>query len=309
METPSVGAIDGPVAVLGLGSMGFGMAASLRRKGFDVAGFDLRPEVAARFAAEHGGRAAADAREAARNAAAVVVVVVNADQTEAVLFGPEGVTPLLRKGAVILSCATMAPERARALEARAAALGLDYVDSPISGGAQRAAEGALTVLASGRPDAMAKAEPLLDAMAAKVYRLGDEAGIGAAFKMVNQLLAGVHIAAASEALVFAGRLGLDLRKVYEVITASAGNSWMFENRMPHVLDGDYAPRSAVEIFTKDLGIISDMSRSSKFPTPVAAAALQMFLMTAAAGMGKDDDSSVARLYAQVTGVDLPKPKT
>jgi 3-hydroxyisobutyrate dehydrogenase len=309
METPAHPASYGTVAVLGLGSMGFGMAASLRRAGFAVAGFDLRPEVAARFATDHGGRAAATAAEAAQGAAAAVVVVVNADQTEAVLFGAGGVAAALAPGAVILSCATMAPERARALAARAAEAGLHYIDSPISGGAQRAAEGALTVLASAPPAAMTRAEPLLAAMAAKVYRLGDEAGIGAAFKMVNQLLAGVHIAAASEAMVFAGRLGLDLAKVYEVITASAGNSWMFENRMPHVLDGDYAPRSAVEIFTKDLGIISDMSRASKFPTPVAGAALQMFLMTAAAGMGKDDDASVARLYAQVTGVALPPAKS
>ena len=97
--------------------------------------------------------------------------------------------------------------------------------------------------------------------------------------MINQLLAGVHIAAASEAMTFAARQGLDIRKVYEVITASAGNSWMFENRMPHVLDGDYTPRSAVEIFVKDLGIIQDMARTAKFPVPVSAAALQMFLMT------------------------------
>lgn len=296
------------IAVLGLGSMGYGMAVSLRRKGFAVAGFDVRPEVVERFAREYGGRAAASVGDAAKDADIVVVVVVNADQTEAVLFGPDGVAKTMRKGAVILSCATMAPERARAFATSAASHGLDYVDSPISGGAQRAAEGALTVLASGSPAAMAKAEPALQAMAANIYRLGDEPGIGASFKMVNQLLAGVHIAAASEAIVFANRLGLDMRKVYEVITASAGNSWMFENRVPHVLDGDYTPRSAVEIFTKDLGIINDMSRSAKFPTPVASAALQMFLMTAAAGMGKDDDASVARLYAQVTGIDLPVAK-
>jgi 3-hydroxyisobutyrate dehydrogenase len=270
-----------------------------------VAGFDVRPEVAERFARDTGGRAAPSARAAASGASIVVVVVVNADQTEAVLFGTDGIADALASGAVILSCATMAPDRARALAAVAEARGLHYVDSPISGGAQRAAEGALTVLASGSPAAMAKAEPALGAMAANIYRLGDEAGIGASFKMINQLLAGVHIAAASEAIVFANRLGLDMRKVYEVITASAGNSWMFENRVPHVLDGDYAPRSAVDIFTKDLGIISDMSRSAKFPTPVASAALQMFLMTAAAGMGKDDDASVARLYASVTGIALP----
>ena len=179
--------------------------------------------------------------------------------------------------------------------------GRHYLDAPISGGAQRAAQGELTILASGSPAAFARARPALDAMAAKLYELGDAAGQGAAFKMINQLLAGVHIAAASEAITFAAKQGLDIRKVYEVITASAGNSWMFENRMPHVLDGDYAPRSAVEIFVKDLGIIQDMARTAKFPVPVAAAALQMFLMTAASGMGRDDDASVARMYARVTG--------
>lgn len=299
----------GRVAVIGLGAMGYGMATSLHRKGFAVAGFDVRPDVTRRFAEETGTLGAPTAGAAAAGADQVVTVVVNADQTHDLLFGDGGVTAAMRPGAVILSCATMAPDRARALAAAATAQGLDYLDCPISGGAQRAAEGALTVLASGSPQAMAKAEPVLAAIAATVYRLGDEAGIGAAFKMVNQLLAGVHIAAASEAMVFARRLGLDLRKVYEVITASAGNSWMFENRMPHVLDGDYAPRSAVDIFTKDLGIVSDMARAAKFPTPVAGAALQMFLMTAAAGMGRDDDASVARLYASVCGLDLPAMKT
>ena len=188
---------------------------------------------------------------------------------------------------------------------RRGASGLHYLDAPISGGAQRAAEGALTILASGSRAAFARARPALDAMAAKLYELGDAPGQGAAFKMINQLLAGVHIAAACEAIAFAARQGLDLGKVYEVITASAGNSWMFENRVPHVLDGDYAPRSAVEIFVKDLGIIQDMARAASFPVPVASAALQMFLMTAAAGMGRDDDASVARLFAKVAGIDLP----
>ncbi len=173
----------------------------------------------------------------------------------------------------------------------------------------KAASGELTVLASGEPVAFAKARPALDAMAGKVYELGDAAGIGAAFKMVNQLLAGVHIAAACEAMTFAGRLGLDLAKVYEVITASAGNSWMFENRVPHILEGDYAPRSAISIFTKDLGIVQDMGRANKFPLPIAANALQLFLMTAAAGMDRDDDASVARMIAEVTGVALPEVKT
>lgn len=292
------------VAVIGLGSMGFGMATSLRRAGFDVAGFDVDRGAAERFVSG-GGRGAATPAEAADGVDAVVSVVVNAAQTEAVLFGPDGAAAAMPEGAVFISSATMDPDVARRLAGRLEETGRLYLDAPISGGAQRAAEGALTILASGSPQAFARARPMLDAMAAKLYELGDAAGQGAAFKMINQLLAGVHIAAACEAISFAARQGLDLRKVYEVITASAGNSWMFENRVPHVLDGDYTPRSAVDIFVKDLGIIQDMARAAKFPVPVSAAALQMFLMTSAAGMGRDDDASVARLYAQVTGTELP----
>jgi putative dehydrogenase len=211
----------------------------------------------------------------------------------------------LAKEAVFVSSATMEPDTARRLAKQLEATGRHYLDAPISGGAQRAAEGELTILASGSAAAFAKARPALDAMAAKLYELGDTAGHGAAFKMINQLLAGVHIAAASEAITFAARQGLDLQKVYEVITASAGNSWMFENRMPHVIAGDYKPRSAVEIFVKDLGIVQDMARAARFPAPLASAALQMFLMAAASGMGRDDDASVARLYGRISGTQLP----
>lgn len=292
------------VGVVGLGSMGLGMALSLKRAGFDVAGCDVTPEAVARLTAE-GGRAAASPAEAASGAHAVVSVVVNAAQTETILFGPQGVAETLPEGAVFISSATMDPDVARRLAKQLEASGRHYLDAPISGGAQRAAQGELTILASGSPAAFARAKPALDAMSAKLYELGNDAGQGAAFKMINQLLAGVHIAAASEAMAFAAKQGLDIRKVYEVITASAGNSWMFENRMSHVLDGDYAPRSAVDIFVKDLGIIQDMARTAKFPVPVSAAALQMFLMTSAAGMGRDDDASVARMYARVTGTKLP----
>jgi len=287
--------------------MGFGMATSLRRAGFIVTGCDVSAETVARFAAE-GGHGAATPAEAAKDVSIVVSVVVNAAQTEDVLFGETGVATCLANDAVFVSCATMDPDVARRLAAKLEATGRHYLDAPISGGAQRAAHGELTILASGSAAAFERARPALDAMAAKLYELGDAAGQGAAFKMINQLLAGVHIAAASEAIAFAARQGLDIRKVYEVITASAGNSWMFENRVPHVLDGDYTPRSAVDIFVKDLGIVQDMARAAKFPVPLSAAALQMFLMTSAAGMGRDDDASVAKMYAQVTGTKLPGDK-
>jgi L-threonate 2-dehydrogenase len=295
------------ICVIGLGSMGMGMAQAMLRKGLDVSGSDLNPEAMKRFESMGGGGAAPAAR-AARDATILVSVVVNAAQTEAVLFGEEGAASAMARGGVIISSATMSPDDARRLAGRAEALGLHYLDAPISGGAARAAAGELTVMASGTPQAFATARPALEAIAATVYELGDSAGTGAAFKMVNQLLAGVHIAAACEAMTFAAKLGLDLATVYKVITASAGNSWMFENRVPHILDGDYSPRSAVEIFTKDLGIVSDMGRKEKFPLSIAATALQMFLMTAASGMAKDDDASVARMIARMTGIDLPPAK-
>jgi putative dehydrogenase len=292
------------IAVIGLGSMGFGMAISLKRAGFEVTGCDVSADLVARFVAD-GGKGAHTPAEAAHQAEIVICVVLNAAQTETVLFGEEGVVETLAKDAVFVSSATMDPDVARRLAKQLETTGRHYLDAPISGGAQRAAQGELTILASGSATAFAKARPALDAMAAKLYELGDAPGQGAAFKMINQLLAGVHIAAASEAITFAAKQGLDLQKVYEVITASAGNSWMFENRMPHVIAGDYKPRSAVEIFVKDLGIVQDMARNARFPAPLASAALQMFLMASASGMGRDDDASVARLYARIGGTQLP----
>ena len=290
--------------VIGLGSMGLGMAQSMVKRGIKVAGFDINAAAVAKLT-EAGGSGATSVAEVARNTDALLVVVVNAAQTDTVLFGEKGAAAAMKKGSVIISSATMAPDDARKLAAKAEVLGILYLDAPISGGAAKAAIGQLTVMASGSPETFKRARPVLDAIAATVYELGDTAGIGASFKMVNQLLAGVHIAAACEAVTFAKKLGLDLPTVYKVITASAGNSWMFENRVPHILDGDYAPRSAVEIFTKDLGIVSDMGRREKFPLQIAATALQMFQMTAAAGMERDDDASVARMIAEITGLELP----
>jgi putative dehydrogenase len=307
MSSPN-GTENHKAAVIGLGAMGLGMAASLIRAGFDVAGYDIAPAALDRLVAL-GGRRAESPAQAVVGASIVVSVVVNTVQTETALFGPEGCAAAMPAGAVFVSCATMSPEAARALAARVRSSGLLYLDAPISGGAKRAGEGALTILTSGDPAAYEKARPALAAMAQTVHELGTEPGIAAAFKMINQLLAGVHIAAACEAITFAARQGLDIDKVYEVITQAAGNSWMFENRIPHVLEGDYTPLSAVNIFTKDLGIVMDMSRAANFPVPMAATALQLFTMTSASGMGGDDDASVARFYARTAGVTLPEKKS
>ena len=146
-------------------------------------------------------------------------------------------------------------------------------------------------------------EPLLNAMAGKVYRLGDMAGAGSKVKIINQLLAGVHIAAAAEAMALGLREGVDPAALYEVITHSAGNSWMFENRMAHVLAADYTPLSAVDIFVKDLGLVLDMARASKFPLPLSSTAHQMFMQASSAGYAREDDSAVIKIFP---GIELPK---
>jgi 3-hydroxyisobutyrate dehydrogenase len=283
--------------------MGLGVARALLRAGLEVHGFDVRPEPLAALGAAGGTPGATPAAVAGR-VDAVVVLVVNAAQTEAVLFGPDGAVPGLRRGAVVVTSATVSPEYAAGLGERLAAAGLRHLDAPVSGGAAKAAAGQLTVMASGAPEAFEAARPVLDAMAAKVHRLGDRPGQGSKVKMVNQLLAGVHIAAAAEAMALCIRAGADPAVAYDVICGSAGSSWMFQNRVPHILAGDYTPLSAVAIFVKDLGIVLDSGRSLGLPLPLTATAHQMFLHAAAAGHAGEDDSAVVKIFP---GVDLPGP--
>lgn len=291
-------------AVVGLGAMGMGIAQSSLRAGIDTTGCDVSEAQRDCFAAA-GGQVAASPAEAAVGKDCLAVVVVNQDQTEAVLFGDNGAVGALPPGGVVLGCATVPPAYARDIAARLSQAGLLYVDAPISGGAAKAATGDLSVMGSGTPEAFDKAQPFLDAVAERVFRLGDEAGPGSTMKMVNQLLAGVHIATAMEAVALGIKSGLDADKIFEVITASAGNSWMFENRVPHVLDNDYAPKSAVDIFVKDLGIVLETGKRDGFPLPVSAAAHQQFLAAKAMGLGREDDAAVIKVFAALAGIELP----
>lgn len=288
--------------LIGLGAMGNGMAQSLRRAGYVVHVYDVRPEAAQAFAKE-GGVAQASPAELAAACDVVVSVVVNAAQTESVLFGPAGCAAAMKPGSVFVMCSTVEPSWSVALEKRLNDLGLLYIDAPISGGAAKAASGQMTMMTAGVDAAYAIAEPLLNAMAGKVYKLGNQAGAGSKVKIINQLLAGVHIAAAAEAMALGLREGVDPDALYEVITHSAGNSWMFENRMAHVLAADYTPLSAVDIFVKDLGLVLDMARSSKFPLPLSATAHQMFMQASTAGFGREDDSAVIKIFP---GIELPQ---
>ena len=292
------------LGVVGLGSMGFGAAVTALRKGVRTVGFDTRAEARERFVAEGGGATESLAALGAQ-CDVVVVLVVNAAQTEAVLFGADGLAGTLKRGAVVIASATVDPTLPPAWQERLAQHGVWLIDAPVSGGAVKAAAGQMTVMASGAPEGFAAAGPLLDAIAGNVYRLGDRAGIGSTVKMVNQHLAGVHIAAACEAMALGMRAGADPRALYEVICNSAGMSWMFQNRVPHILEGDYTPLSAVNIFIKDLGIVLDAARKLSFPLPLAAAAHQLYIATAAAGHGAEDDSAVIKFYAELAGIELP----
>ncbi|WP_353506152.1 L-threonate dehydrogenase [Variovorax jilinensis] len=287
--------------LIGLGAMGAGIAATLRSRGHAMHVCDARPGAAARFA-EGGGVALDTPAQVAAACDVVVSVVVNAEQTEAVLFGPDGAAAAMKPGSVFVMCSTVDPNVSIAFEERLLAAGIHYVDAPISGGAAKAASGQMTVMSSARPEAYARADAVLDAMAGKVYRLGDRAGAGSKVKIINQLLAGVHIAAAAEAMALGLREGVAPEALYEVITHSAGNSWMFENRMAHVLAGDYTPLSAVDIFVKDLGLVLDTARATKFPLPLASTAHQMFMQASSAGFAKEDDSAVIKIFP---GIRLP----
>jgi 3-hydroxyisobutyrate dehydrogenase len=291
------------VGVLGLGSMGLGMARQAATAGLEVAGYDPRAEAGSALV-ESGGRAATSPADAARDAELLLVIPVDAGQAEAALFGPEGAVAALPAGAVVMLSSTVPVAYTEGLATRLAAGGRALLDAPVSGGQARAADGSLTIMASGAPEAFARAEPLLAAVAAKVYRLGDRPGIGSLVKTVNQLLAGVHIAVAAEAMAFGTRAGADPATLYEVISNSAGNSWMFTNRVPHMLEGDYQPRSAVDIFVKDLGLVLETGRALKFPLPLAAAAHQLFLMAAAAGLGREDDAAVVKVFERLAGIEV-----
>ncbi|MFF7345278.1 L-threonate dehydrogenase [Streptomyces antimycoticus] len=291
------------VGVVGLGAMGLGMARSLRKAGYEVGVHDLRPEVAEGFARD-GGTAFASPGDLAAAVDVVVGVVVNAAQVESVLFGADGAAARLRPGAVFVMCSTVDPGWSAELGGRLAERSVLYLDAPISGGAARAAAGELTMMTSGSAAAYAVADPVLEAMSATVYRLGEQAGLGSKVKIVNQLLAGVHIAAAAEAMALGLKAGVPAEALYEVITHSAGDSWMFENRMAHVLAGDYTALSTVDIFVKDLGLVLDSARTERFPLPLAATVHQMFLQASASGLGAEDDSAVIKIFP---GVDLPQP--
>lgn len=297
--------------VIGLGAMGGGMAASLLKASIAVRGFDVNPDAVARLV-DAGGEAAVTPADAATDVDALLLMVLNSEQADQALFGDNGAAPALAPGALVMLCSTVSPSYVRALAQRLAAQNLLLLDAPVSGGTARAAQGSLSIMASGSPEAFARAAPFLDALAENVHRMGNEPGQGATMKLVNQVLAGVHIAAAAEAVAFGAKAGIDPNRIYEVINSSAGASWMFQNRVPHILADDFTPHSAVEIWLKDLDLVIDSGKEMHLPMPLAAIAHQLFIMAAASGYGRLDDSAVIKVFEKLADfhvLDAAKPAT
>ncbi len=294
------------VCVIGLGSMGMGAARACLQAGLNTWGVDINPDNCRALLAAGAKGAGPSAVPFAAELDAVVLLVVNAAQVRGILFGESGLAAHLKPGTVVMVSSTIASRRCSG-HCRGAG-GVPAIDARRAGIGRRrekAAAGDMTVMASGSDAAFARLAPVLDAVAGKVYRIGSDIGLGSTVKIIHQLLAGVHIAVAAEAMALAARAGIPLETMYDVVTHAAGNSWMFENRMQHVLDGDYSPKSAVDIFVKDLGLVNDTARALTFPLPLATTALNMFTSASNAGFGREDDSAVIKIF---NGITLPGHK-
>ena len=292
------------VAVLGLGAMGLPMAMNLAER-FPVRGFDVVAE--RRALAERAGVVpTGTAAEAVAGADVVLIAVRDRAQLEQLLFGETGIAPHMARGAVVLLTSTVGDAGVRAVAPRLAEAGLRFVDAPVSGGPARAGAGDLLVVVGADDDAWAAAEAVLEVMASTLVRVGDAPGDGQAMKTVNQLLCGVHIAAAGEALALARALGLDAEVALKALMSGAASSFMLGDRGPRMLQAydedaggphDVEVRATLNTFVKDMGIVSSAAKGAGLSTPVAAAAEQLYLQGAARGLGDRDDSSVITVVA------------
>jgi 3-hydroxyisobutyrate dehydrogenase/putative dehydrogenase len=289
---------------LGLGAMGLPMVRRLIEASHEVAAYDPVPAALDAFA-ELGGEPAPWAAGASAGADALFVTVATPDQAAAALFGPSGAAETLPAGSLAIVMSTIGPAAVQNLDARLAQQGVNLLDAPMSGGVARAGRGDLVIMVGGPQERFEAARPYLELLGTTVSYVGERIGDGQALKLVNQLLAGVHIAAAAEALGLATALGLDARAAWETIRHGAAGSFMLDDRGARMLDAEFEPvRSALDIFVKDMGLVVGAAKGHKLPTPLAAAAEQLYLAGSAEGLGRRDDASLVTLYERWAGRKL-----
>ena len=288
------------VGVIGTGAMGMGVVASLKRGGFPTHARDIRPEVQ-REAEARGATGHPSAAALARACDIAIVLVVDSVQVDDVLFGTGGAAGAFKPGAVVMLSSTVAPDYTSALSIRLAASGATLVDAPVSGGPRRAADGSMTMMVAGDAGAVARCEPVFSAIAGRIFRVGTAPGDAAKFKIVNNLLAAVNLAAGAEAMALAARAGLDPQQVVDVVNASSGASWMFADRMPRALAGDFSPRAAAKILAKDVGIAAEFAARLGADATFANAARAAFDGMVDAGHGELDDAAICRFLSERAG--------
>ena len=284
------------VGWLGLGAMGAPMARCVARAGHPVTAYDVAAGRAGTLAGD-GVQAADSIAGAVRDAGIAVVMVATPDQVDEVLFGPGGAAGTLAPGAVVMIMATVGPEVVAEVAARLGRGGVTVVDAPVSGGVRRAADGDLLIMVSGADDAVGRARPVIGALARSAPVVGPAPGDGQRMKLVNQLLCGVHIAAAAEALAFAESLGLDPGECWRVLRDGAAASFMFEDRGARMISGEFRdPRSALDIFVKDMGLVSAAAEHAAAAAPLAAAARRLFEEGHERGLGRLDDAALIEVF-------------
>lgn len=293
------------VGVVGVGLMGMAVARRLLAHGYAVHTRDIRAEADAE-AREAGARVCASPAELAADCRVVITLVVDEVQTEEVVFGPRGVVDTLAPDGVLMVSSTVSPTFVESLAGRLAERGLAMLDAPMSGGPARAGAGTISMMIAGADAAAKRANEVLETMSNARFRMSERAGDGARMKLVNNMLAGVNLAGSCEALALGIRLGLEPQRVCDVVNASSGGSWIFGDRMPRVLSGDYRPKAATTLLTKDMSLALGAAREAGFPAPVAAATLQVYLATVALGHGAEDDAALVKYYQALTGIELPR---
>jgi 3-hydroxyisobutyrate dehydrogenase len=295
------------VGWVGLGAMGSPMARCVARAGYRPVAYDIDPGRAASLAAD-GVEPGASIPEVAAGAEVLVLMVATPDQAEEVLFGDDPAVPSLAPGTVVMVMATVGPAAVQHWADRLAERRVDVVDAPVSGGVARAAAGDLLVMVSGPQAAVQRVRPLLDAMASSAPVVGSAPGEGQKVKLVNQLLCGVHIAVAAEALAFAEAMHLDPAATWEVVRRGAAASFMLDDRGERMVHGAGETKSALDIFVKDMGLVLDAARASGYPAPLASAAEQLYLAGRRAGLGRHDDSAVIEVLRGGPSPLPPRPE-
>lgn len=284
------------VTFLGIGNMGGAMAANLLARGWTVQVCDTDPAKVANLE-EKGAVALSTPAQAAINSVAFVVCVVDAAQTEAVLFGEDGLHHMLQPGHTVLLCPTMSPQDVESFAARLAALGVHTVDAPMSGGPARARDGSMSLMVACAEAVYDQQTGLLQALSGKIFRISATPGDGARTKLVNNLAAGINLVGAAEVLALATRLGLDASRTLDVIEQSSGQSWIGSDRMRRAIAGDYAPRAHVTLLEKDTRLALEAARAAGFDGPLGARASQVFVDAHQAGMAGLDDAAIFKYLA------------